>query len=285
MKKRGKNLSIVEKCEIIKKYQSGEYTCSSLGKEYNKSGEAISRMLKTNGVCVLNDPANLQRKYNFNQNYFSEINTEKKAYFLGFILGDGYHHEKSNTLTIELQKDDIDILEKFNKELKLEKPIFIRKDRESAIISVQSTILSNDLIKLECRQAKSFNMDLPINRVPQSLLRHLCRGLYDADGSFSLNIKSGKRKDSLVFQSCLVVSEACCKTIGEIIKKELNIYYHICPPNKKIINNIRNLNVWGIERTTKLIDWLYSDATIYLDRKYQKYIKIKNHLSNIILDS
>lgn len=277
MKTRGKNLTKIEKLEIVEKYNTGLYTCAALGKLYNKSGEAISHMLKSVGVQVINDPANLQRKYTLNQYYFNQIDTEEKAYFLGFLLGDGYHNEKAFSTVIEVHNKDIDILLKFKIALECDKPLVIRKNRDSSILSINSKILSSDLKQLGFIQNKSFELSLPVDKIPTNLLRHFCRGLYDADGSFSLNLK----KNSYVFQSCLVVSEIACNQIGTIISDALDIKYYICKPNKKHTTQIRNFNVWGIDRTLKLIDWLYQDSNIYLNRKYNKYLIIKSIIDKL----
>ena len=56
-----------------------------------------------------------------NENYFSEIDTPEKAYFLGMIITDGCVHE--NVLSMSLQESDEYILEFLKKELKSNKKI------------------------------------------------------------------------------------------------------------------------------------------------------------------
>ncbi len=50
--------------------------------------------------------------YKINDYYFSDIDTEDKAYFLGT---DGYINDKRKYVYLTLQETDKDILEKFNK--------------------------------------------------------------------------------------------------------------------------------------------------------------------------
>ena len=48
-----------------------------------------------------------------NYQFFEKIDSEEKAYFLGFIYSDGC--VQSNSVTLKLQKKDIIILEKMKK--------------------------------------------------------------------------------------------------------------------------------------------------------------------------
>lgn len=64
-------------------------------------------------------------KNKYKTDYFNVIDTEKKAYFLGFIYADGciYKRQKGNSLEISLnisiQSKDKEILEELEKELNI----------------------------------------------------------------------------------------------------------------------------------------------------------------------
>ena len=53
--------------------------------------------------------------HKFNHNYFKTIDTEEKAYILGFLYADGYNSDKQ--VVISQLEQDVDILEKINKAL------------------------------------------------------------------------------------------------------------------------------------------------------------------------
>ena len=59
-----------------------------------------------------------KKQYTCNVNYFEKIDTEQKAYWYGFILGDGYithtHRKDFKVLGISLKEDDWKHLEKFS---------------------------------------------------------------------------------------------------------------------------------------------------------------------------
>ena len=61
-------------------------------------------------------------KYTYNENYFKIIDSEEKAYWLGFLYADGcitrfYRNEKLKSMSLELtlQSNDIEHLKKFLK--------------------------------------------------------------------------------------------------------------------------------------------------------------------------
>lgn len=42
------------------------------------------------------------------------------------------------------------------------------------------------------------------------------------------------------------------------------------------MNNGFSHSVWsGNRKVEKILDWMYKDSTIYLDRKYKKYLQLK----------
>jgi hypothetical protein len=59
--------------------------------------------------------------YTVNQEFFDEINTEEKAYILGFICADG--HIQPDRLHIGVASKDVDILYKIRKALNSNHPI------------------------------------------------------------------------------------------------------------------------------------------------------------------
>ena len=53
------------------------------------------------------------RKHTCNEHFFDTIDTQEKAYWLGFLFADGNVSNISNTVSISLKGDDIAHLEKF----------------------------------------------------------------------------------------------------------------------------------------------------------------------------
>jgi len=99
--------------EIGVLYEQG----SSLAKISNKLSieyQALKKLFKDNNIKVRKG-YDYSRKYNLNENFFDKIDSEEKAYMLGFIYADGNNLFKINRISIQLAKKDEDILIKFSK--------------------------------------------------------------------------------------------------------------------------------------------------------------------------
>lgn len=270
-----------QKVEIIQKYKTGNFTCKQLCYEYNIQSSTISYLMKSRGIKVNRSFPNVNRKYSLNQNYFDKIDTEDKAYFLGLLYADGYNNEPKNLVTIGLQETDIKILEKFNEFICSNRPFCISKLNEknknhqnSIILSINSKRISKNLSKLGCYKAKSFTLKFPTeDQVPKHLLNHFIRGYVDGDGSISIGIKNNIR-------CSLISSIYFCQSLQNFLKT-IDIDSSISHQNNSLERNIstRQLCIKGGQsKILEFLQWLYKDSTVYLDRKYQKYINYNHPL-------
>ena len=124
--KRGNNISKQEIKEIIDKINRG-YNYTKIAKEHNKTVACISSIAKRNNCDY---KGNRNREHFFNEDYFEVINTEHKAYWLGFIIADGgvsktYKTEKynANRLYINISYEDHKLLEKFCEDINQNKEL------------------------------------------------------------------------------------------------------------------------------------------------------------------
>lgn len=72
--------------------------------------------------------------YDYDENFFEQINNPEKAYFLGLLYADGANVQLPTTksMTIALQEQDVLILERFKKALKSEYPLlFLNRENEN----------------------------------------------------------------------------------------------------------------------------------------------------------
>ena len=112
-----------------------------IGNELHKAEKTISRILKDNNIMIR--PA-YKTTYDLYENFFDEINTQEKAYIVGFILADGCVYK--NTLSISLKYDDIDILEKINNACGSNRPI--RKIDGDILVQNGKEYICSDQYKL-----------------------------------------------------------------------------------------------------------------------------------------
>lgn len=129
--------------------------------------------------------------HQFNHNYFKTIDTEEKAYILGFLYADGYNSDKQVVIT-QLEQD-VDILEKINKALNADNQITRKlqstNNKTKCQLCYSSIDMCTDLTNLGCFRNKSLACTFP-TFLDKSLIRHFIRGYFDGDGCVWI----GKRK-------------------------------------------------------------------------------------------
>jgi hypothetical protein len=250
-----RTLSIEESNEIIKLYENG-FKILEISKKFKSQPEKISCLLKENGIRV--SSKNCYRlPYSLNHSYFENIDTEEKAYFLGFLFADGGVAENSNRISLNI--NDIEILYKFADALKLTKGFYKNPSHKKAItINFSSIKMKNDLISLGCVPKKSLILKFPnSNQVPDNLIRHFIRGYFDGDGH--IYVKNN------IFQFGIMSSKLFCEELKLHFEKKGFIFHWDSPCSKasrirccskKTIINLRN--------------YLYDNAGIFLLRKYNK---------------
>jgi intein/homing endonuclease len=179
-------------------------------------------------------------------------------------------------IAISLQEEDKLILEKLNKVLNSNRVLKFNKARKKTwkntyLLQIYSKHMSQQLSKLGCFQAKSLTLKFPTEeQVPNNLLFIFLRGLWDGDGCIYID-KSNKYKLSLV--STLNV----CMYIKNLInlKFGINSYLYRTKSSIKRNTSTRTLSISGNIQVRKFLNLLYKDATIYLERKFNKYQIIK----------
>lgn len=229
-------------------------------------------------------------KYKFNKDKLSVIDTEEKAYWLGFIWCDGYNgiRNRNNKTTYEfklsLQVADIEHLGKFKLFMESTHPIKIyesktsfKKDNNEARILIASTPFGKLLDEKYGLIPHRTDVAKLIKNIPNNLLNHFIRGVLDADGSFSsYTTKNGEyivTKHNLQFTTNIGLLDFINKTLYDegLSKLEKRNYYQ---RHENADGDCRTLMYSGKPNCQKILDWIYKDATIYLDRKYKKYIEV-----------
>jgi hypothetical protein len=207
-----------------------------------------------------------------NDNFFNIIDNEEKAYYLGFICADGSIASdkiKKTRLAFTINTKDKNILLKFKELIKTTAPvndrIYIdkRNGREihSTYLIIYSQKIINDLLKLGVGSDKTKNLNLP--KINNDLIKHLIRGLVDGDGHI------GKR----------VVSIISTKECVDDILKYLKNYNIFATKFEKFINKEKNVYMrYFYKDGLKFLNHIYSNATVFLERKYESYLqRIENY--------
>lgn len=215
------------------------------------------------------------KTYTFNADYFKQIDTEEKAYWLGFIAADGYLNKRGNTLGICLDISDRSHLEKFKTSIAYTGNVFTRTSQyseecrvtEKAVIEIYSKELSKDVNTYGLDYEKSKTLST-INNVPKELMHHFIRGHFDGDGC--LFFQKGRKETHKGSPGITIVgTKSFLEFICDFIPDVPRSLQH----DKRTIGSY-TLYLKSIKRYKKFTDYIYKDATIYLDRKFLKHQEI-----------
>ena len=201
-------------------------------------------------------------KKEIDENIFEKIDTEEKAYWLGFLYADGCVSEIRNSVELSLQEQDYEHLIKYKNFLKSKHEIKKRiKDNKyvSYRLSFNSKKIKEDLIKVGCIPRKSLILTFPTEeQVSKELIPHFIRGYLDGDGCITHNSKGNVSVEILGTNNIL-----------KGITNYFNIENHIYTFNH---SSVKRFIIAG-DKAKSILNCLYENATIYLDRKYNKYLK------------
>jgi hypothetical protein len=125
-----------------------------------------------------NNPCRVKR------HFFQVINTDEKAYWLGFLAADGtvYIGGRQHTVRLDLQPRDLHWLTRFRDTIAPGAKITQNGDR-SYSISIGSQEMAHDLIALGIGPRKSNTLEWP--RIPAAFAIPFLLGYFDGDGSFT----------------------------------------------------------------------------------------------------
>jgi len=211
-------------------------------------------------------------KKKINENYFEIIDDPKKAYWLGFIAADGYINKENTKFCICIK--DLDVLEKFKKDIETDYAISNiknydkRTDKiyEEYSIQISNKNFINGIIKNGITHEKTDFID--IKKLNMNYFSYFVAGLFDGDGSISLN-KNGTLKCNLIS------TEEILSLIDlELSKIGIKPLKHQKVTNKK--DNVMK-TFWN-RYANRFLEYIYQgDKNIYMKRKYDLYIKNKNN--------
>lgn len=198
----------------------------------------------------------------FNVDYFKEIDSEQKAYILGFLQSDGSFSCKGRIngyyrYKIAIQSADIHILNSMQAEMEHRGKLIIQKRKlahhqDLAELSLNGIEFTEQLRLIFGGYLKDDRLNFPL--LPPELVRHYIRGVTDADGSFG------------DYEGVLLRIDGK-KMFLESVK---NITGFRTSLNKGNGGSTYTLRATGDE-AINFIEWMYGDLSresLYLSRKY-----------------
>lgn len=254
-----------EKRPVLEYLENESLTPTDITKKYRLKDTTLKRRMAVLGV-------EYTRRYSvkYNRQKFDLVSTEEGAYWLGFILADGYVNEDRGFLNIRLGAVDKQHLYKFAKFMELENPDKHIKecvggaythDNLCYELTFNGRELVESLKKYNLFQGKS-GKEIPYVFNDEKLDTAYIRGMIDGDG----HIAPRGLKYVGSFESCA--------HIKEYFGKHGVIYADNC----KYIHDYDKIKCLEImnKEAKKVIFSIYDNASIYLDRKFDQAIAVSN---------
>jgi hypothetical protein len=215
------------------------------------------------------------KKYSCNDNFFSIIDTEEKAYWMGFLAADGcvIFSNRQKRVILKLADTDKDHLEKFRESVQSNAIFYSEQPHDIGIYNAQiankivisSIPMAGDLVRHGITPRKTFTLKFPWEAMALSLYRHFIRGYFDGDGSAGLY---GKSLIVSILGTLDIVT-----SISNILNSGVDDLGGTIRPRSSIYEYRTTCN-----RAMLFSQFIYRDATIYLERKRQPFIEYDNRV-------
>ena len=258
----------------IEEHIINKLSLTTICKKYNLNYRTLYCGLKRFNIKpIIAYTTDEERRTNYvDDNYFSNINSEEKAYILGFLIADGCVDLKRNRISLKLKESDKKHLEKIlsilssGYSLHKDKSKINGKTFYSYRLEIKSSVLVADLINLGVIPNKTGKEVLPL--LPDDLMPHLIRGIFDGDGSISFY----KRKRDNITKVNLYICSTNESFLIDINKYVPGNVYKEPRPGMDMFRLIAGSK----EAINTFLTYMYNDATIYLERKFNSYCKYAN---------
>lgn len=213
---------------------------------------------------------------NCKKDYFETINNPNKAYLLGFITADGSVSRDFSCVGIEVKRSDSGLITFAQQQINPKAKIYDIKyqtstycksngktyvsNKDDVKITFNSRDLARSLGKYGIVPNKTFLISkVPVDLIPNDLLRYYFRGLIDGDGCIHKDGKISIYSGSFNF----------IKDVQKVLSKQVGISL------LKIYHGTSYFVTWSSkEDKRKMFHYLYDDlnATYFYPRKYQRLL-------------
>lgn len=282
------NISLIEMedrgctVEVLKKlYAEDKNSATELSRQFNVSRHTIKKWIEKAGIEF--------RKKNPDLiiDYFETINTEEKAYWLGYAWCDGNVNVRKvgkyieYCLSIDICERDHEHLYKFKDSTKTISKVEKLKAVEAAKTSdewrYRIRIKNSKFCKILFEKYKMIpyrtKVGNMVEALPKHLIKHFIRGVIDADGSVILTKDS---RGGFTGQISISVSDE----MGMFIRRHLfdegivKSVAKLTPLYMGGLLDLYKISYGGNIQIVRLIEYLYVDSNVYMERKYNKAMGI-----------
>lgn len=207
-----------------------------------------------------------QSKYKYNEDCFSVVDTEEKAYWLGFMYADGYVKKDGNEVIFHIHEKDKELLERFANFVGENLPLYEHSKKTNNLrVVINNKQIHDDLINKGCTPNKTYTIQFPNeSQIPEHLIHHFIRGYMDGDGCLHIETnKSGNESIVICFIGTMDMMSGIQRWMGTNNK--------IAESPKSEGKGIYTLGVRGNQKPLNILNRIYKDATIFMKRKHEIY--------------
>ena len=242
------------------------------------TSQKLTRKILTDNNIKINSRAEHSRKYVCDFDFFETIDTEEKAYWLGFLYADGnvlfeynkYGKIRNAKFVLKLKRDDESHIYKFKETINSSHPVrqltekIKGRIREyyASLLQINNIKFINDLVDKGCVPRKSLKLTFP-EKLPSILYRHFIRGYFDGDGCVSFKIYNNQKQFSVIILGTY-------DFLFEL-KNILELNDIKCSDVKSYDSRTFRLAMYGWDNLHKLYNYFYENSNVYLDRKFYKF--------------
>ena len=235
------------------------------------------------------EKANYRRAYSVDDNYFENIDSQKKAYWLGWLVTDGYvitHLNtkrgitNNNSVALKLSIKDKYVLEDFKKDIKADIEIkFVNRGKgyiytnkitnkeklieggDQCILQFSSAKMIKDLEKYGIHQNKTYNVVFP-KELDSKYYPGFIAGVISGDGCIDIK----KNRKGFILRCTIAGTLDLVQKIREILIKEICMN-----PEKKFSKCESTKCLYRLElnqtETIALYNWLQKNGISLMERK------------------
>ena len=247
---------------------------------FKRSLGGIRLILKRNNIQGLKKSRVNMSHLELNVDYFKEINSNDKAYWLGYICADGSIKKSNNKAS--LVSKDLEVIEGFKEAIGAGHAItksetFDKRTNKTYTgysIQIGNELFVANLINLGITSNKTDVLKFP--NIEEKYYSYFIAGLFDGDGGIRFG---GKNKQALGIS--LISTDEVLKFIKNYILIKFNIKPKYC---RRVTENKPNVWVMGLYADAfKFLNFIYSDNTFkyYLKRKYNVYLNNLDYMKRV----
>lgn len=206
-------------------------------------------------------------------NYFKIIDSEIKAYILGYLVADGSIEESKRKdrpsklvrLRFGCASEDDEIIRLIQAEIAPDNKLRFYQPKlpnrkPITILQICDRELTNDLQSLyNIHPRKTYNPNFEFPNIPPNLKRYFIRGFIDGDGSI------GRHHFSMICNS----EKFACQIRDEFLSSIPELKWYIYKENRKYTDYWSLHFSMNLKVSKSLYNYLYKDATVFLKRKEQ----------------